>query len=160
MTQVFIMHFVCSETDKPFKVRFERENDSALFTIAKAKRTGKSSPGERFNKTGDTQSSFAVNEDELNFSGFFCPWCNHSGSQKKPSIFIECGRCKKNICGGNSGRIRFRCRSSCGHRGFMSGSFTSYMGSLRQDPESKHLAAPQEKLPHSGKGGTDLIIRD
>ena len=147
--ETFTLGFRCSVKDKPFYIRFARENsqqkfrrDETIVPMFSYRDKSKNKP----------RNPYEVSDSDLSFNGFRCPHCYHDGSHKN-FIFIRCGECQELVCGAKSTETTFECADSCGRKGVIrQGScISSYEGRIETDIP---------RLTHNPQPGTSLIVTD
>lgn len=102
----FVLPAICAQADRLFLVVFERHAPDRMFHITAI---GPAPEGV------GVAAARTVPMDELDCSGFRCPFCGTGGG------YVRCGRCKMPICRqrvtGRDPNAIFTCRDSCGKSG-------------------------------------------
>jgi hypothetical protein len=148
LPETSILQFRCANTGKHFHVLFARQDTSMQFRITNvsselaefkddcmAVRT-RSTDGSENNSSQPSNLS-VFNAIEFDFSGWYCPCCNHSKHKNSLEDFICCGTCGEYVCGGriiqiSNGSQTFKCHDGCNGRGIVEGFIKSFSGDSNQ----------------------------
>lgn len=124
------VEFRCAKTGEKFIAVLIRHSEKHQFTIQSMMKTDQSNASVEsavHAATLNTVKSIDVDPSDVTWSGWYCPCCNHRRNPEFDSNFLECGTCKKFVCGGrghtlDDGSRMFVCHNGCGGSGKIEGS--------------------------------------
>ncbi len=118
--------FKCSKTGESFGVLLEKSDKYRITQIDKA--------GEG---TSDFKP-FALEAEDVDFSGFYCPCCGFDSSKGIYS-FIRCGKCGELICGSSTRKVEFgtEFKCFCGNFGMVSSDLINSYTATQGDSTNK-----------------------
>ena len=118
-----VIQFRCALTDQHFYVVFHKFTPNHKFQIVEILQANEGENRVAVGKTGNSarqESTFDNNDFE--WSGWFCPCCGHGKSKEVPLIFVRCSKCEEYVCGARvyfvaGERKMFACSAKCGGGG-------------------------------------------
>src|SRR5258706_11563016 len=106
---------------------------------------------------GSTTNEY--NMADFDFTGWYCPCCEHGKLSKGSIQFVRCAHCREYVCGGRVVKVdnehqQFNCHDRCGYSGILGGSTLSSMAgidfnvrkTLELEGRSGKLPPPRSRL--------------
>lgn len=128
------VEFRCAKTGEKFIAMLIRHSVNHKYTIQSMMKTDQSAASVEsavYAATLNSVKTTDVDHNDVTWSGWYCPCCDHRRTPESDTDFIHCGKCREFICGGRCHTLddestMFACTNACGNSGKITGTIDSY----------------------------------
>jgi len=128
------VEFQCVKSGEKFIAMLIRHSNKHKYTIQSMMKTDQSNASVESAVHAATLNSVKttdVDHNDVTWSGWYCPCCEHRRTPEIGIEFIHCGRCGNFVCGGRCHKLEdgsemFACSNACGNSGKITGTIDSF----------------------------------